>query len=438
MEIMWTIFELSASLYQGFLFAAFTRKFLGCDLNKKTDIITYSATSLLLFASFLISNSITHFEGIAVMVHCIPLFLYALIFLSGSLAKKAIAALLPILFTVIVGSVMFTLVSAVFSTSVYSVLAVPCFERFVFVTLANLVLTYVLLIMLKFSAMQNIKLKRREIILNLIVLAMSIVILSLLDLVSINSELTGSSQRFLLCCMLGIVVIDIAILYLVAQLSKNHEVKTRNELLSQQLTYQNQYTEQIKQQYITAMHLKHDINQSLSVLNMLLAENQYDRAKEVLSEYTQVSLPTFMLVNTKNTVLNAIVTLKLTYAQSLGIKTRCALPEDFQELNDIDLCNMIGNMLDNAIEYCAKHLEKENEIVFSITFYNEACTVLVKNTVHAPILDNNQQLKTSKDESLNHGFGLKTIKEIARKADGLFDCYEENGAFYVKVILYSK
>lgn len=402
------------------------------------DGIIYVLTGLVMFAICIITNSITHFEGIAVFIFCIPLLLYSFVFLSGTIVNKIIAATVPVLLNVAISSITFTTVANLFSMTINEILSAPSLERLLFVIIANMILMYALSVIIRLVRRKKIRLSITEIVLNMSIAAISIVLFTFINWISMSVVLSIHASDLLLGCLFGIVLIDLVVFYLVSELSQKNEIKAKNELLSQQLTYQDLYTEQIKQQYKTAMHIKHDIKHSLSVLNLLVSNHEYDKAQKLLDEYMQSNSLAFILINTKNLVLNAIVTLKLTYASSLGIKTFCAFPETFDILEDVDLCNLIGNMLENAIEHCQKHLDKSNEVTISLTPSMGKYTLLVRNTVHTSVLENNKQLKTSKENKNLHGFGTEIIAEIAQKYDGLFDYYERDGMFYSRVTLFQE
>lgn len=91
-------------------------------------------------------------------------------------------------------------------------------------------------------------------------------------------------------------------------------------------------------------------------------------------------------------------------------------------------------MLDNAIEACEKCIETAKVIEIQIVSDEYKLLITVSNTVSAPVLI--RELKTDKPDSEMHGFGIKTIKSIAKKYNGIVDFYEENNLFNCQVLLY--
>lgn len=169
-------------------------------------------------------------------------------------------------------------------------------------------------------------------------------------------------------------------------------------MLQQKVDFQGQYTEIARQQHQATLSLQHDLKHILSVLSVLIESNELDKAEKLIGEYMQENAHSVVLIDTTNESLNAIISLKLTYANYVGIKTFCAVPESFSLLNDAEISSLFGNMLDNAIEYCEKHLDKENEISVTIISENMKTTILVKNRLHNSVFTTDRGLETDKND----------------------------------------
>ena len=102
----------------------------------------------------------------------------------------------------------------------------------------------------------------------------------------------------------------------------------------------------------------------------------------------------------------------------------------------MDLCNILGNMLDNSIEACEKCEPSNRIIICDITDDGQRVMITVKNAIDTSVLYINPSLDTTKLEKEIHGFGVKTIKAIAEKYNGYVYFYEEDLTFVCKVIMY--
>lgn len=116
----------------------------------------------------------------------------------------------------------------------------------------------------------------------------------------------------------------------------------------------------------------------------------------------------------------------------------CSIENDISGIEDIDLCNLIGNLLDNAISAAEKCDPESRSIEVKITSMGSRLVVIVRNSIYAPVLNDNTELKSTKQDASEHGFGVKTIKYIAEKYNGTFDLFEEGLTFISRVELHKE
>lgn len=139
-----------------------------------------------------------------------------------------------------------------------------------------------------------------------------------------------------------------------------------------------------------------------------------------------------------NKILNALLTERKGYAENSGIALKMEVKEPLylQEIDDLDLITLMGNLLDNAIE-----AEKRSGIRTGILL----CMRMAREGRHMII-----QLENSYEENTNvgkvmikrneqignkHGIGLGSIRDIVRKYGGIIENEKREGRYIVKVIL---
>ena len=98
------------------------------------------------------------------------------------------------------------------------------------------------------------------------------------------------------------------------------------------------------------------------------------------------------------------------------------------------ICQKPPNLLDNAIEACAKE-ESPTQIMMLIKKTHGYYRIVVKNTIRESVLQKNRELKSDKENKALHGWGLRSVAEIAERHLGGLDIYEKNGMFVVSVLL---
>lgn len=120
------------------------------------------------------------------------------------------------------------------------------------------------------------------------------------------------------------------------------------------------------------------------------------------------------IIDTGHPSIDSIIENKLNRCDELNIHTNLSYQyKETININEIEVAVIIGNILDNAIEACLKTKNIDREIWGSITVDQQNIIINIKNTA----MDSNN-LKTSKTNKKDHGYGLKSISHIAKKYNG--------------------
>ena len=152
--------------------------------------------------------------------------------------------------------------------------------------------------------------------------------------------------------------------------------------------------------------MRHDMKQDLAVISELNREQQYDEARSFADKVSKNLAKFDNVVDVQNVFINAILNSKLSTALEYGIKVICSSSNNVSGIDDIDLCNLLGNMLDNAIE-AAKMCEM-GYIEVSINSDENKILVIIANSIVTSVLNSNIELISTKADSARHGYGIKT------------------------------
>ena len=89
-------------------------------------------------------------------------------------------------------------------------------------------------------------------------------------------------------------------------------------------------------------------------------------------------------------------------------------------IRSVDLCAILGNLLDNAID-AARQVPERSERTVSLTIrrIHQMLVIKVENSFSAAPVQENGELKTTKNEGGLHGWGLKSAQTAAEKYDGM-------------------
>ena len=80
-------------------------------------------------------------------------------------------------------------------------------------------------------------------------------------------------------------------------------------------------------------------------------------------------------------------------------------------------------------------INSKHEIYLNILKIHGYYNIVVKNRIDNSVISNNKKLQTTKLDKKHHGYGLRTVKMLAEKYNGMSDIYEKDGFFIVSVLL---
>lgn len=125
-----------------------------------------------------------------------------------------------------------------------------------------------------------------------------------------------------------------------------------NEALKLAQEYSRQYAKNAEIEYDALRKLRHDFKDNFSVVHTLLKSNNVELAMKHIEKNIGALSETEIFIHTNNDIVNAVINAKLSTAKFLGIDSTCLSVMDFDGLDNLDLCRLLSNMLENAITAC--------------------------------------------------------------------------------------
>ena len=232
---------------------------------------------------------------------------------------------------------------------------------------------------------------------------------------------------------------NIAVFYIIDRL--NELIETKEKLGFAELHIQNQllhYRELNKHQNELRM-FRHDIKTRLLALMAMVRDGQADKALKIMeNNLNWLDEMNSGIINSGNPIVDAILQSKLHTAKEkqidLQISTKLA---DKIEIDELELGIVLGNALDNAIEAAERNTDsKLKRISLTLMSADGRISISVSNPVETEI--NTERLTTVKHDKDKHGYGIKSIKAIADKYEGIVRFTCENGIFEANINLQNK
>jgi sensor histidine kinase regulating citrate/malate metabolism len=181
---------------------------------------------------------------------------------------------------------------------------------------------------------------------------------------------------------------------------------------------------------------RHDYHNHIQTMKAHLALNQTAELGNYLSELDKDLKTVDTVIKTGNVMIDAVLNSKISIAKAreIEVTAKAAVPKDLN-IQEVDLCVIIGNLLDNAIEACLKQTSANQRFIRIYADINkEMLYIYVQNSTADKTKRPGRIYFSTKNES-SHGFGLMRIDKIVKKYSGFIDRQDEPEVFATEIML---
>lgn len=209
-------------------------------------------------------------------------------------------------------------------------------------------------------------------------------------------------------------------------------LEAQNELIEK-------HCDEVENMYRQMRGWRHDYRNHMTMIQSFLEAGKIEQCKAYVAQLGADLQTVDTVVKTGNVMLDAILNSKLSLANSRGIavNAKAAVPGTLR-IEDVDLCVLIGNLLDNAIEACARtdgaQAEEPPFLRVYIGMKGPQLYICITNTVYGRAKQVGGKFISSK-QSPGHGLGLMRIDRICAKYDGYIHRGSEEGAFSTEIMI---
>lgn len=209
---------------------------------------------------------------------------------------------------------------------------------------------------------------------------------------------------------------------------------SRNE--TEYLRVQLDSLQDIKENEAQVKHLRHDLSNHLAIIQSLCDEGNYDEIRKYTERLRGDIVLTGSDVLSGNKVADLVIRSKLKVAQEHGIDfTFHGSLANITMMDAPDICGLLANAYDNAIEAC---LSQEHPYIHTTVSATRNYTVIqITNSVPHKIPIRGNHVSTSKGDKSAHGYGIDIMKRIAQKYNGSCTLSSSDNEFTVKIVLLS-
>lgn len=211
--------------------------------------------------------------------------------------------------------------------------------------------------------------------------------------------------------------------------------RQEKKFLEYQVKTMAKQVEEVNEIYMTMRGWRHDYHNHMQKLLAHMESGQLEEAKEYIKAL-EVDLDRVRVkYTTGNVSLDAILNSKLSVAEKEHIDINCKVEiTENLSVSDIDMCVLLGNLVDNAVESCRKIPETEHRFLrIYMCIRKRQLYISVSNATNEVIRKLDAEYISTKRG--DHGHGLKRIDLVVEKYDGFIKRANEPGVFATEIML---
>jgi len=233
---------------------------------------------------------------------------------------------------------------------------------------------------------------------------------------------------------LSVSLISIASIALTNRIIRDMDEKHKNDLELQRIKMENNYFSDVNSVLEEIRILKHDMRGELVIIHGYNEMNQRDKiSSHIEKKLQELDIQLLPKMDSDN-ILTSFINFKLKEAQSHNIEI--ILESNLTEENEInidkeDICRVLNNIINNAIEACENVEEKY--IRLQIDMISNSLVIKSENPFKGEVKKEGNKIITLKGDKARHGYGLKSVKGIAEKHGGFMNINHGNNIFVLEV-----
>lgn len=390
----------------------------------------YSGSVVVLSIMIVISNYIFPYTILNILCMIISTFIISFIF-DGNIIIRLLISVIGFLLAASMEVATLFVITTVYRVTVTIAIENPTL-RLLGIIMSKMVAFAITNMICMISKRNKLRMGKAYWTLFLLVFANSILAVFLLFKLAYESSLTGLNY-LLMICSFGLLFSSFFSFYMCERMNKQNEIINREQQYKQQIKSQSKHLDEIMLSQNELRKFKHDLSHHFTTLSGYFADKNYSEGMKYLSDISNIIIVDKGRVKTGNTPFDAIINVKKSLAQNMGIffETNIQIPGDLH-MDAADVCIIFGNALDNAIEACEKVDDKK--ISVTVTYDNSSIYCKIVNT--AIIDEKARRLITHKKDKINHGFGIENIKTALSKYDNIFEIAYGENEFILKFIVF--
>lgn len=403
------------------------------QFTKKTQMLLFPVIAGVIAGGVVLLNLVNFTSMLMTTLYAVLVFTVgASILYKGKFLELMLVNLLYIAGLNLVEGAMIGLVSIIWSSeAVVKMAAGFCIERTVIVTAFKLIEILLVFVIYKLIKRLSIELKpswQAFLISAIGYLAALFWIIQFTNVINMKASPfeTVITAVCILVCFIGYFIFRLRRI----QQEQEH-ISFENKLLK--MNYQ-----AAEDSYEANAKLYHDMRNHFSLLQTYLAEGKVEEAQQYLQKLGTESKAYSVEKWTGVEAIDYILSQKVEKAKQNGIDVtvQAEYPKECS-IDPVDLCTVLTNLFDNAIEACMKQPDgADRKIGLTIRRIHQFVIIKIENSSDVEPTMKSGSLVTSKKDGKHHGWGMKSVKSAVEKYNGTVEHEYKDGTFSVSVMMF--
>jgi Histidine kinase-, DNA gyrase B-, and HSP90-like ATPase. len=246
------------------------------------------------------------------------------------------------------------------------------------------------------------------------------------------------AEVYSLVSVVILLLVNILIGYIYIKLADDQQIRRENTVYEQQLELCERHQEETELATLQMRDVKHNMRNNFISLLAYAEQGECEKMIDFINDVMEEGrLRTSEVVTTGNIVIDSLVEYwkRIAEKEEIEFQAKLSIPMEMP-FKGADISLILGNLLENAVEGSEK-ATKRKYIKLSIKYDRKNLLIIIENSYGGKLKRVKEELRTTKEDTANHGIGLASVRRAARKYQGtvfIDDTAQE--CFLVRVILY--
>lgn len=214
------------------------------------------------------------------------------------------------------------------------------------------------------------------------------------------------------------------------------EDRRKREKLELLIKLQEERYDELSESFRQIQKVIHDTRKHYQYVQNCIENHEYEAAEEYIKKADSRLVQKYERIHTGNLAIDAMVTSGIYQAdkEKILLEVDIRVGEANILIDKYDICTVLGNLLENAIEGAGRAKEESNKYV-KLNLYTEK-DALIMETENG--INGDEKIdfhQSSKSDKKNHGYGLQNIKEIVNFYGGNLSIFQEQDKVRITVYI---